>query len=612
VFQNLKTEESFSKRLSYNRKRMMSSFRLIRLLIVLYIAIILCVDWKDNNQYGCTCSSGSGGVVVVVSAFSLTTSSTLFSKRRRVEFSSLPFTITYAKDPKSTTNQQQGIQYDTTSTNSDSTTKNIKSEKIIVTTKTAAAAAAAATATATAESSLQKGVMGPFTLLIASQFLLFIGVGAVIPSIPLYGKEIGLSGATNGIVISAPAVALFLMANWSGRRADIARKPAMMIGMAVIAISDVGTALAVGLPSLIIARLGLGTGRALSEAGERGMLVDLTNQIPSMRGRALAFQQAAIGLGIAIGAPAGGIIVERYGPRAAFYCVSVAATIALVLYAFLPETIVRRDDHKNKEENTSSTTATTTTTTTTTEEILNENTSGIKVWIELLKDKQWRGLTLCQSGASMGYAAKIASIPILATDTLPGGAAGAGFLLSACGLSGLIGAPIGGALTDKIGAKGTAILSGIVCSIGLVLIPVALTTTADAAHTINLSTAAAATTNSVPVELVIGGVLLQSKALYFSSAVLLWSFGVSAQGPALTALAQEKCSVGVEATSLSLVKASGDGTYIVAPFLLGLVTDALTEVPGIECAMAGSATFLGTMALAILVQDTTTSSEAKN
>lgn len=555
---------------------MSSSFRLIRLLIVLHVAIILCVDWKNNNQYGPS-SSGGG---VVVSAF---TTSNLFSKRRRTEeSSSFPFTITYAKDPKSTRNQQE-IQYDTTSTNSVSTT-------------TTSAIAAAATP----ESSPQEGVMGPFTLLIASQFLLFIGVGAVIPSIPLYGKEIGLSGAALGLVISAPAVALFLMANWSGRRADIARKPAMMIGMAVIAVSDVGTALAVGLPSLIIARLGLGAGRALSEAGERGMLVDLTNQIPSMRGRALAFQQAAIGLGIAIGAPIGGIVVERYGPRAAFYCVSVAATIALVLYAFLPETIVRRDDNKNKEENT-----TTTTTAATTEEILNENTSGIKVWIELLKEKQWRGLTLCQSGASMGYAAKIASIPILAADTLPGGAAGAGFLLSACGLSGLIGAPIGGALTDKIGAKGTAILGGIVCSIGLVLIPFALTTTADATQTINLSTAAAATTNNVPVELVIGGVLLQSKALYFSSAVLLWSFGVSAQGPALTALAQEKCSVGVEATSLSLVKASGDGTYIVAPFLLGLVTDALTELPGIECALAGSATFLGTMALAILVQDKT-------
>jgi hypothetical protein len=157
---------------------MSSSFRLIRLLIVLHVAIILCVDWKNNNQYGPS-SSGGG---VVVSAF---TTSNLFSKRRRTEeSSSFPFTITYAKDPKSTRNQQE-IQYDTTSTNSVSTT-------------TTSAIAAAATP----ESSPQEGVMGPFTLLIASQFLLFIGVGAVIPSIPLYGKEIGLSGAALGLVIS--------------------------------------------------------------------------------------------------------------------------------------------------------------------------------------------------------------------------------------------------------------------------------------------------------------------------------------------------------------------------------------------------------------------------
>jgi len=123
-------------------------------------------------------------------------------------------------------------------------------------------------------------VVRPLFLLLASQFLLFIGVGAVIPSIPLYGKEIGLSSAANGIVISAPAVALLLAANWSGRQADAARKPAMMIGMAIIAVSDFGTALATTLPVLILARLGLGWGRALSEAGERGMLVDLANQIP--------------------------------------------------------------------------------------------------------------------------------------------------------------------------------------------------------------------------------------------------------------------------------------------------------------------------------------------
>lgn len=435
----------------------------------------------------------------------------------------------------------------------------------------------AATRSDSDESSIPPSdVSGPFALLLTSQFLLFIGVGAVIPSIPLYGKEIGLSGAANGIVISAPAVALFLCANWSGRRADIARKPAMMLGMAVIAISDIGTALAQGIYTLVLARLGLGAGRALSEAGERGMLVDLANQIPKLRGRALAAQQAAVALGIAIGAPAGGVVVEQYGPRAAFLCVSAAAVTALVLYAFLPETIVRSERNDSKST-----------------EVLDENTSGVKVWSELLNRNEWKGLTLCQSGSSFGFAAKIASIPILATSTLPGGAVGAGALLSAAGLSGLVGAPVGGYITDRIGAKGAAIVSGTISSIGLLLIPLTLQIAEDSSFS--------------GLELSIGEVVLETKALCFALAVLVWSVGVSAQGPALTALAQEKSLPGIEATSLSLMKAAGDGTYIVAPFLLGLVADALVEYPGIECALAGSTTLMGTAALALLVNNSNSS-----
>lgn len=416
---------------------------------------------------------------------------------------------------------------------------------------------------------IPEGVMGPLILLLTSQFLLFLGVGAVIPSIPLYGKEIGLSSAANGIVISAPAVALLLGANWGGTQADQARKPAMMLGMAIIAVSDIGTALATSLPFLLLARLGLGAGRALSEAGERGMIVDLANQIPTLRGRALAAQQAVVALGITIGAPAGGVVVERYGPRAAFLCVSVAAIVALVLYAFLPETITSSNDSKEGSND-------------------DEAKSGPTIWMELLKEQQWQGLALCQSGASFGFAAKIASIPILAAATLPGGAAGAGALLSAAGLSGLVGAPIGGWSTDRIGAKGTAVISGIVSSIGLLLVPVALT--------------ASSLGVGPDIEVALGDVVLDSPALFFSMAVMLWSLGANAQGPALTALAQQYSPSGAEATSLSLVKAAGDGTYIVVPFLLGLFADTF-HIPGVECSLAGSAILLGTTAMAFLVDD---------
>ncbi len=290
-------------------------------------------------------------------------------------------------------------------------------------------------------------VLQSFTLLILSQFVLFLGVGAVIPAIPLYGQSIGLSSASNGIVISTPAVALLLCSRFAGEFADVKRKPAMMIGMAIIAISDAGTAFSNNLATLVVARLGLGLGRGYAEAGERGMLTDLANKAPNLRGRALAIQQASVALGVAIGAPAGGLIVENYGVRSSFLCgkygsskycvffrfaqkltilfapVSVAAVIALFIYALLPETVVIEIQTDDKST-----------------PIKEDRTSADKAdWIELLKTSQtWRSLAVCQSGVSVGYACKIAIIPILASQIL-GGATGAGILLSAAGLSGLVG-----------------------------------------------------------------------------------------------------------------------------------------------------------------------------
>lgn len=64
--------------------------------------------------------------------------------------------------------------------------------------------------------SLREDIAVPMGVLLAAQFVLFVGVGAVIPTLPLYGKAIGLSSAVNGIVISAPAVALLIGARAAG------------------------------------------------------------------------------------------------------------------------------------------------------------------------------------------------------------------------------------------------------------------------------------------------------------------------------------------------------------------------------------------------------------
>jgi hypothetical protein len=98
------------------------------------------------------------------------------------------------------------------------------------------------------------------------------------------------------------------------------------------------------------------------------------------------------------------------------------------------------------------------------------------------------------------------------------------------------------------------------------------------------------------------------QAASFSAVVILWSLGASSQGPALTALAQELAPVGAEATAMALPRATGDGTYIMAPFILGLVTDSFVSMPGAECALAGAATLLGALALALQGDDITSES----
>ncbi|KAL7534542.1 hypothetical protein ACHAXR_005940 [Thalassiosira sp. AJA248-18] len=429
-------------------------------------------------------------------------------------------------------------------------------------------------------------VLQPFSLLLLSQFILFLGVGAVIPTIPLYGQSIGLSSASNGLVISAPAVALLLVSRVAGEYSDRGRKGAMMGGMAIIAVSDVGTALSNSLATLVLARLGLGLGRGYAEAGERGMLTDLANKTPRLRGRALALQQACVAMGIALGAPLGGMVVEEYGARSAFLCVSAAALVSLAIYSILPETVTKEMDvaEPSRSSNTD----------------IGKNDDNGADWLQLLQTSPtWRSLAVAQSGTSFGFACKIAIIPILA-NTYLGGATGAGLLLSAAGLAGLVGAPLGGFLTDKAGSRVAAAVAGSMSGMALALVPLGLSLKEiDASGSPLLAEGLSSSSNNLWQSILTG--VGRPEATAFTILVILWSVGASAQGPALTALAQENAPMGSEATALGLPRAVGDGTYIVAPLILGYFADTMGDaVPGVSCTVAGGAIFLGSIGLFLL------------
>ena len=158
--------------------------------------------------------------------------------------------------------------------------------------------------------------------------------------------------------------------------------------MLFIALSDAGTALASSLAPLVIARLGLGAGRCVSESAERGLLADLGNIAPRFGGGAIMANQAAAAAGIALGAPLGGLLSETYGPRACFLAVTGAALVT----ACIPRAAARDGDRRRIDVD-----------------------DGVD-WLLLLKDGRWRGLTAAEVCSRFGFAVKIASVPLVAAQ----------------------------------------------------------------------------------------------------------------------------------------------------------------------------------------------------
>jgi len=154
---------------------------------------------------------------------------------------------------------------------------------------------------------------------------------------------------------------------------------------------------------------------------------------------------------------------------------------------------------------------------------------GGEAWATLLQDPRWRGLAVCEAGARFGFAAKVASVPVLAASVLPGGAVAAGSLLSAAGLAGLAGAPLGGWLTDRAGARATAAASAAGAGAALLLVPSVLAAPAGGAEAF-------------------GGA--SASGLGFCGLVLLWSVAVAAEGPALVAVWEESALRGAHGRGL--------------------------------------------------------------
>jgi MFS family permease len=179
-----------------------------------------------------------------------------------------------------------------------------------------------------------------FSMLALASLAYFTGAGILIPALPRYVEgPLGGGNVAVGLTFGAFSVSAVLLRPWAGRVGDRrGRRPLMLLGAAIFAVSVLGYELA-STPALLASlRLLSGAGEACFFVGMATAFADLAP--PERRGEAMSLASLALYLGIGLGPVLSEVALARSGFTAAWLLAAAAALAAVALVTRVPETRV--------------------------------------------------------------------------------------------------------------------------------------------------------------------------------------------------------------------------------------------------------------------------------
>lgn len=197
---------------------------------------------------------------------------------------------------------------------------------------------------------------GALLILMFNIFLVFTGIGLVIPVMPKYMESLGITGGTIGLLVAAFSLTQLLFSPIAGRWADsFGRKKIIVIGLIVFAISEGLFGIANSPVLLFVSRLLGGISAALIMPAVMAYSADITTN--EERAAGMGYITAAITTGFIIGPGIGGYIAE-FGIRAPFYTAGIAGLIAacitlLILKESKPTEEALADSHSSEKQRSS-------------------------------------------------------------------------------------------------------------------------------------------------------------------------------------------------------------------------------------------------------------------
>ncbi|MDO5375194.1 MAG: multidrug efflux MFS transporter NorA [Staphylococcus rostri] len=165
-----------------------------------------------------------------------------------------------------------------------------------------------------------------FIILYMIIFLVFLGIGLVIPVLPIYLKDLGLTGADLGVMVAAFALAQMIISPFGGALADkLGKKLIICIGLILFSISEFLFAASHVFSLLIVSRVLGGFSAGMIMPGVTGLIADLS--LPQDKARNFGYMSAIISAGFILGPGAGGFLAE-ISHRMPFYFAGALGVLA--------------------------------------------------------------------------------------------------------------------------------------------------------------------------------------------------------------------------------------------------------------------------------------------
>jgi DHA1 family multidrug resistance protein-like MFS transporter len=175
-------------------------------------------------------------------------------------------------------------------------------------------------------------------------FLTQLGFGAIVPVVPLYAREFGVSQWAIGMTIAVYGLARFLVSVPTGRLADgMGRRATLVWGEVFTAVGNLLCGLSTTYGQFLMFRFIAGAGSAMVLTSGQISLADVSSS--ANRGRIMGIYQGVFLFAVGFGPFPGGVLAEHYGLSTPFFVFAVLGVFAgMVAFTQVPETRGLRED----------------------------------------------------------------------------------------------------------------------------------------------------------------------------------------------------------------------------------------------------------------------------